>query len=176
MGPDLPPALLVPNVCRGNTGVEARGMFSVERCGRTAYLQGTQKRKKKNLFCFLANNNISFLFSGRSVEIGGAERVLSWAGGALRRHRAQCKASSWGDVGQAGRGGRTAELFTCPRSCPERAGSPRGITLLCPCEGAKRLPVGAPCLRGVGSFLPCLARPTKLTAPPRLCYESLSVS
>lgn len=57
---------------QGNTGVEARGMFSVERCGRTAYLQGAQKRKK-NLFVFLANNNISFLVSGRSIEIGGAE-------------------------------------------------------------------------------------------------------
>lgn len=170
--PPLPPALLVPNICRGNTGVEARGMFSVERCGRTAYLQGAQKRKKKNLFVFWPTITLPSCF------LEGASRLeeLSWAGGALQRHHAQRRASRWGDVGQAGRGGRTAEPLTCPRSCSERAGSPQGITLLCPCEGAKRLPVGAPHLRGVGSFLPCLARPTKLTAPPRLRYESLSVS
>lgn len=31
------------------------------------------KEEKKKSFCFLANNNTSFLFSGRSIEIGGAE-------------------------------------------------------------------------------------------------------
>lgn len=31
------------------------------------------KEEKKKSFCFLANNNTSFLVSGRSIEIGGAE-------------------------------------------------------------------------------------------------------
>lgn len=135
---------------QGNTGVEARGMFSAERCGRTAYLQGAQKRKKKNLFVFWPTITLPSWF----LEGASRSEELSWAGGALRRHHAQRRASRWGDVGQAGRGGRTAELLTCPRSCSERAGSPQGITLLCPCEGAKRLPVGAPHLRGWAASFP----------------------
>lgn len=47
-----------------------------------------------------------------------------------------------------------AEPLACPRSRLERAGSPQGITLLCPCEGAKRHHVGAPCRRGWAASFP----------------------
>lgn len=133
---------------QGNTGVEARGMFSVERCGRTAYLQGAQKRKKKNLFVFWPTITLPSWF----LEGASRSEELSWAGGALRRHHAQRRALRWGDwdkqEGVAGQQSRSRARG------PARREQDLPRASLCPCEGAKRLPAGAPHLRGWAASFP----------------------
>lgn len=102
---------------QGNTGVEARGMFSVERCGRTAYLQGAQKRKKKNLFVFWPTITLPSWF----LEGASRSEELSWAGGALLEAPRSAQGLEVGGRGTSRKGWQDSRATHVPEVLPRES-------------------------------------------------------